>query len=106
MLKQTRIRSNALRASARGQDCTLRLPGVCNGNPETTVLAHGPFGGKGMGLKGDDTWAAFACSACHDVADGRARSDLSSGVITQAWLRGIHETQSHWHAIGLVRVKS
>lgn len=29
-----------LRESARGQDCLVRLPGVCNRNPETVVLAQ------------------------------------------------------------------
>lgn len=29
-----------LRDRAKGQDCYLRLPGHCNFNPETVVLAH------------------------------------------------------------------
>lgn len=29
-----------LRKEARGRDCQVRLPGICNFNPETTVLAH------------------------------------------------------------------
>ena len=35
-----------LRKSAKGQLCLVRLPGVCNHNAETTVLAH--LGGAGM----------------------------------------------------------
>lgn len=34
------IRSDKLRKSARGQDCTLQIPVVCNRDPATTVLAH------------------------------------------------------------------
>lgn len=29
-----------LRKAARGRECQVRIPGVCNGNPETTILAH------------------------------------------------------------------
>ena len=35
-----KVVSKKIRNSARGQDCALRIPGVCNFNPETTVLAH------------------------------------------------------------------
>lgn len=56
-----------------GQDCTMRIPGVCNWDPETTVLCHSNrlADGKGMGLKAPDTEACFGCSACHDLLDGR-----------------------------------
>ncbi|ECK2143415.1 DUF1364 domain-containing protein, partial [Salmonella enterica subsp. enterica serovar Enteritidis] len=29
-----------LRKAARGRECQVRIPGYCNHNPETTVLAH------------------------------------------------------------------
>ncbi|VEI70653.1 82 prophage-derived uncharacterized protein ybcO [Serratia quinivorans] len=29
-----------LRKEAKGRDCQVRMPGICNFNPETTVLAH------------------------------------------------------------------
>lgn len=65
------IRLKKIRDSARGEDCTVNSP-FCNRTPETTVLAHfGEPGEKGMGLKPDDTSAAYACSACHDWLDGR-----------------------------------
>lgn len=62
-----------IRKAARGQDCTINIPGVCNFNPETTVLCHDNrlSSGKGMGLKAPDEQACFGCSACHDVLDGR-----------------------------------
>lgn len=62
-----------IRKAARGQDCTLRIPGVCNWNPETTVLCHSPFleSGRGMGLKAPDEEACFGCCNCHDVLDRR-----------------------------------
>lgn len=73
-MKSKGPRMTPIRKSARGQDCTLRIPGVCNWNPETTVLCHSNSlaDGKGMGLKAPDTEACFGCSACHDVLDARA----------------------------------
>ncbi|WP_163010062.1 DUF1364 domain-containing protein, partial [Pseudomonas viridiflava] len=51
------------------------VPGVCNGNPETTVLAHYRLAGtNGMGCKPNDFQGAWACSACHDYVDGRGSS--------------------------------
>lgn len=71
MLKAIRIESKHIRNAARGEQCTLNIIGVCNGNPETTVLAHLPDESHGMGRKSDDISAAFCCGACHDVLDGR-----------------------------------
>lgn len=62
--------SKKIRNSARGQQCQVRIPGVCNRNPETVVLAH-VGKGSGMGQKCDDIHATYACSACHDVIDNR-----------------------------------
>ncbi len=49
-------------------------PGYCNGNPETTVLAHIRIAGLcGTGIKPPDLIAAIACSSCHDEIDRRTR---------------------------------
>lgn len=63
-----------IRRAARNQECQLQILGVCNGDPATTVLCHSNrlADGKGMGLKAGDEHAAFGCSSCHDVLDGRA----------------------------------
>lgn len=67
-----------LRKLARGQDCMIRIPGVCNHNPETTVLAHYRMTGTcGTGMKPPDTMGAWACSSCHDFVDSRMKSRLS-----------------------------
>ncbi|MDP8858645.1 DUF1364 domain-containing protein [Serratia marcescens] len=59
---------------ARGRDCQIRIPGICNRNPETTVTAHYRLAGTcGTAIKPDDTQAAWACSACHDEVDRRTR---------------------------------
>ncbi len=63
--------SEPLRKAAKGQPCTLRLP-CCNGDSDTTVLAHlRMFGWAGTAQKPRDVLAVFACSACHDALDKR-----------------------------------
>jgi Protein of unknown function (DUF1364) len=65
---------NRITKAARGRECMVRIDGVCNGNPETVVLAHYRMAGTcGMGIKPNDLQGAWACSACHDLIDGRAR---------------------------------
>jgi hypothetical protein len=74
--------------------CQVRLPGICNHNPETTVWAHGngSAAGKGLGMKAPDLIGAYACSACHDVYDRRAsapagmtRQDVELAFAEGAW---------------------
>ena len=61
-----------LRAEARGRDCLVRIPGVCNRDASTTVLAHFRLAGTcGAGIKPHDLAGAWCCSACHDEIDGR-----------------------------------
>ena len=55
--------------SARDQQCQVRLPNICNWNPETTVFAH--LSGAGLAKKHSDIHGAYCCSDCHDVLDGR-----------------------------------
>lgn len=53
--------------AARGQMCTVRIPGYCNHDPETSVLAHYRLAGTcGTAIKPHDMQAAIACSSCHD----------------------------------------
>lgn len=79
---------------ARGMDCMVRLPNVCNHNPETTVAAHYRLSGLcGMGIKPPSLLTAWACSACHDEIDGRTHT-LGSGAIVLTRL---------YHAEGVLR---
>lgn len=93
---------SAARKSARGEECRLRLPGVCNRNPETTVLAHlRMFGWAGMGQKPPDFLAVYACSACHDALDRRT---------PEAWgfddvLRALGQTQIAMHEKKILTMK-
>lgn len=63
-----------LRTAARGRECMVRLPQICNHNSETVVLAHYRLAGTcGTGMKPHDLLGAWACSACHEEIDRRTR---------------------------------
>jgi len=89
--------------SAKGQQCQIRIPGVCNGNRETVVAAH--LNGYGMGCKNPDLFISYACSACHDEVDARTwcqtfkRSDIS-----RMFYEGIFRTQTILLRDGLIKI--
>jgi hypothetical protein len=95
-----RVESNKLRESARGQSCTLRLAG-CGFDDGTVVLAHIACGQKGMGMKGPDMVACFACDSCHSILDKRKRGEVTEGD----QLRALAETQLIWLRDGLLTIK-
>lgn len=83
-----------LRKTARGRECQLRIPGICNFNPETTVLAHYRMAGIcGTGIKPGDTQAAFACSSCHDAVDGRIKTGFTRDELRLFHAEGVFRTQ-------------
>lgn len=91
--------------SARNEQCTVRLPRVCNHNPETVVFAHipGVRFGHGVGVK--TNFGAYACSACHDVLDGRVKvKHLLKEEVKLAHLEGVIETLIKLQEKGLVNV--
>lgn len=68
------MKSKTIRNSAKGEECTLRIAGVCNYDKDTTVLCHVQTeGGKMGGKEDDEASAVYGCSACHDAMDGRVR---------------------------------
>ena len=85
-----------LRKLARGKPCQVRIPIHCNHNRETTVLAHYRLAGySGMGTKPDDwSFGAWACSDCHDVIDGRKKTDHDQGAIRLMHAEGCMRTQA------------
>lgn len=94
--------SKAIRDSARGEECTLRLP-CCNRDPDTTVLAHIRLPGDGIGIKPPDWFAIYACSACHDALDRR------NGITAGMWgfedlLIALRRTQEKLARKGLMRI--
>lgn len=82
-----------LRKEARGRECQVRIYGVCNHNPETTVLAHYRMAGIcGIGMKPDDLLAAWACSSCHDEIDRRTHI-IDHEFVKIYHLEGVMRTQ-------------
>lgn len=104
----TPIRSTKVLNSARGQPCAMRLPGICNGNPETTVWCHlngGAFG-KGMGQKAHDILGFHGCSDCHrylDTGHG-TRPLVSNDVLLECLLNAVCETYVRLVNAGIVVV--
>jgi hypothetical protein len=80
--------SKSLRTIAAGQQCYLRLPGVCSHDTAETVLAHIRRGNTaGMGMKPADINGAPLCAPCHNVFDGRAQSSYSRSELDAEMLR-------------------
>jgi hypothetical protein len=89
-----------LRAYAKGKPCLIRIPNVCNGNPETVVLCHLRMAGiSGMGLKANDLLGAWGCSACHRYVDTHGidgRTALLEGMArTQAEILKLRREPPH-----------
>jgi hypothetical protein len=85
----------------------LRLPGVCNLNPETTVWAHGNDieGGKAKGKKltRADHIGCYSCYACHMVLDGQAKrpDGMTLEFVRTAEARARDESAAKLKAKGL-----
>ena len=97
MTKQTKLTK-----SANGQECQVRIAGVCNGNPETVVLAH--LNGAGMAMKHNDIHGAYACSSCHDALDRRSHKDLDRDYLLIAHYEGMVRTQKIMLDAGLIKI--
>ncbi len=86
----------SLRELARDKNCQVRLVGICNRDPQTTVLAHFRMAGvSGMGHKVPDFLAAWACSACHAVVD-----TSKDPVMQLAFAKAVFRTQIEIHRLG------
>ena len=91
-----------LRREARGQECQVRIPGICSHDNTTVVLAH-LNGGKSLNTKNPDLLGAWCCSACHAAVDGQARSPHRREDLQLWFYEGIHRTQRHLIREGIVR---
>lgn len=93
-LRQRR-KTTPARQEARGKPCMIRIPGICNRDPTTTVLAHYRLAGTcGTGTKPDDAQGAWACSWCHDAVDGRIRTDFTRTELRLMHAEGVMRTQA------------
>ncbi len=96
-----------IRASARGEECLVRLEGICNGNPETTILAH--LNGAGMGTKHIDIFGAYCCSSCHTVLDKLPTvnhcTSFDDAITLLKFHEGVFRTQKRLLEKGLITIK-
>lgn len=92
--------------SARFEDCTVRIPGVCTFDPAQTIWSHARTGraGKGRGIKAIDLAGAYACTSCDAVYDGqRPRpSGMSKEQVDLDWFNGHLESLVKLQEKGLV----
>lgn len=83
-----------LRDYAKGKPCLIRIPGACNHDPATTVLAHIRMPGiTGGGQKAPDILGAWACESCHARVDGRVKSTWTYNELSLMHLEGVMRTQ-------------
>ena len=98
MTKETKLTK-----SARGQQCQIRIPGVCNFDSSTVVLAHKNGGGAGM--KSPDWLGAYACFECHRFVDGgyvEYGADRDTALLYH--YEGIFRTQELMVAQGFITI--
>lgn len=92
--------SKRIRDFARGQTCTLRLPG-CDGGGETTVHCHiRRFGWAGVGQKPHDFLGVHGCVSCHALLDSR---DPEAPCGDDDILRALGETLTRLWDAGLMK---
>lgn len=95
------MKTTAIRQSARGEDCDVRIPGICSFDPATVIWSHfrGLAGGKGFAIKSVDEAGAYCCTRCDAVYDGQAPRPpgMSKADIDLMWLQG--------HIRSLVKLK-
>ena len=87
------LKSQKLRYSAKGKQCTMNVANVCNYDPATVVLAHVNCEGGSIGGKTDDYSACFACCDCHTWLDTNAGSEIDRLFYTR---RGMVRTWREW----------
>ena len=108
-MKSRGPKTTKIRQSARGEECTLMLPGICNFDPETVVWAHSNRSqdGKGAGLKSEDDKGAYACFCCHAVYDRQRKrpEGLSLEYVEAAFTAGMSASRAILVRRGLITAK-
>lgn len=96
-------RNKKLTNAARGQECTLQIPGVCIGGNETTVACHSPLLEDRQGTKAPDHAIAFGCRACHDCIDRRGNIGLIENEQRYYFHRGMVRTLANLIERGIIK---
>lgn len=70
MRGKRRSQQSPITKLARGEACLIRIPHVCNANPETTVPCHYRLAGmSGLAFIPPVFLVAFGCGPCHAWVD-------------------------------------
>ena len=93
-----------IRDSANGEACSLRISDQCTDEYGSVVLCH-VGRRRGMGIKCGDHFAVYACNYCHDIIDGRVKSDFSNSELDSEKFRALEETQEKMIKKGLLCLK-
>jgi hypothetical protein len=99
----TPYRNKKLTNAAKGQECTLNIPGACVGGTETTVACHSPLWEDRNGTKAPDYAISFGCVACHSVIDRREKYYTHDGdnILVPMWITD--DEQRFFFHRGMVR---
>ena len=91
---------------ARDKNCQLRLPGHCSFDPSTSVCCHLRLPGvAGTALKPSDIISVIGCDRCHAVIDGREKTDIPSGQLSEYILEAMARTLLLYLGAGLITVQ-
>jgi len=94
------VKTTKLRQSAKGQQCQIRIPGVCRHETETVCLCH--INGAGWAMKSLDIHGAYGCARCHAVVDGKYKTKLERHLIKLWFLEAVIRTQKIMVEEGLI----
>jgi len=90
-------------ASANGEDCQVRLPGICTHDPATTIWSHARWGaaGRGKAIKALDIAGAYCCTSCDAVYDGQRKPPpgYTRDQVDADWCQG------HFRSLVLLKEK-
>lgn len=85
---QAKVRHD-IRQSAKGEECTVRIPGACWGD---VIWSHARWGSaaKGRSTKALDICGAMCCLGCDSVFDGQTPPPpgVTREQIDLAWMHG------------------
>lgn len=92
-----------IRQSANGQECQVRISGVCTGDPATVIWSHARWGsaGRGKAIKALDLAGAYACTSCDAAYDGQLKTSYSRDQIDADWCQGHFRSLVILHEMGL-----
>lgn len=93
--------------SARGEDCQVRIPGVCTYDPATVIWSHARWGsaGRGKAIKASDFAGAYSCTSCDAVYDGQRKPPpgMTRIEVDADWCQGHFRSLLILEKKGLIR---